>query len=235
MQTTERVLFVFLAGLLMPASAVPAETNVFQSRRAKSDFALSADPDSAAWKGIAGVIAERDRRGQVVPGHRTEIRSRWTPQNLYLLFICPYEQLNLKPDAATKTETNKLWEWDVAEAFLGTDFKDIKKYKEFQVSPQGEWVDLAIDRGAQPPAHDASWSSGYEVKARLDRDKKVWYGEMRIPMQALDVRDAKGGLEMRANFYRIQGPPPRKYVNWQPVNAESYHTPEAFGRLRLQD
>jgi len=235
MQKRETVLVLFVCGLLMPASAEPAETNVFASRRVKADFALSADPNAAAWKGTAGVLAERDRRGELVPGHRTEIRSRWTPKSLYLLFICPYEELHLKPQASTSTETNKLWEWDVAEAFIGTDHKDIKKYKEFQVSPQGEWVDLAIDRGAQPPAHDASWNSGYEVKARLDRDARVWYGEMRIPLEALDVRAPKAGLEMRANFYRIQGPPPRKYINWQPVNAESYHTPEAFGRLRLQD
>ena len=229
-------LLVFLFGLLMPAPGEPAETNVIASRRARSDFGLTADPNAAAWKGITGVFAETDRRGGVVPGHRTEIRSRWTPNNLYLLFICPYEELHLKPDPSTSADTNKLWEWDVAEAFIGTDLENIKKYKEFQVSPQGEWVDLAIDRGTQPPTHDTTWSSGYEVKARLDRDKRVWYAEMRIPMRAIDVRAPKPGLEMRINLYRIKGPPPgRKYVNWQPVNAESFHTPEAFGLLRLQD
>jgi hypothetical protein len=59
---------------------------------------------------------------------------------------------------------------------------------------------------------------------------------MRIPMRALDVAAPKNGLEMRANFYRIQGPPPeRTHVNWRTVNSETFHTPEAFGRLRLQD
>jgi hypothetical protein len=58
---------------------------------------------------------------------------------------------------------------------------------------------------------------------------------MRIPLESLGVTAAKAGVEMRANFYRLQGPPPRKYINWQPVNSDSYHTPEAFGLLRLQD
>jgi hypothetical protein len=41
---------------------------------------------------------------------------------------------------------------------------------------------------------------------------------------------------MRINLYRCQGKPPeRKLINWQPVNNDSFHTPEAFGRLRLQD
>jgi len=233
MQTRQTALLLLVAcGALM---ADAADTDVIESRRTKADFALTADPDSAPWKGVAAVIAERDRRGQPVPGHRTEIRSLWTPKNLYLLYVCPYQELFLKPTPTTTAETNKLWEWDVAEAFLGTDFKDIKKYKEYQVSPQGEWVDLAIDRGAQPPAHDASWNSGFEAKARLDRDKKVWYGEMRIPLESLGVTAPEPGVEMRANFYRLQGPQPRKYINWQPVNSDSYHTPEAFGLLRLQD
>jgi hypothetical protein len=211
------------------------EPGVIVSRRAREEFALTADPGAPAWKKTKGVTGDRDRHGLSVPGHRTEIRSRWTAKNLYLLFVCPYEELNLKPDPTTTAETPKLWEWDVAEAFIGADFADIKKYKEYQVSPQGEWVDLAIDRGAQPPVHDASWSSGYEVKARLDRDRRVWYGEMRIPMESIPVREAKAGQEVRINFYRIQGPSAsRKYVNWQVVNNESYHTPEAFGRLRLR-
>jgi hypothetical protein len=215
-----------------PADSAQA---VFVSRRALSDFALTADPDKAPWKGVGGVFAEKDRQGQVVPNHRTEIRSRWTEKNLYLLFICPYEELYLKPEPSTKIETGKLWEWDVAEAFIGSDFENVKRYKEFQVSPQGEWIDLAIDLGAQPPAFDASWSSRFEVKARIDRDRRIWYGEMRIPIAAIDARPPQPGREMRINLYRIQGPPQRRtWINWQPVKRGSFHTPEAFGRLRLE-
>ncbi len=219
------VLRVALLVLLAAAPAHARDTGVIESRRAGSDFALTADPAAAPWKGVHGVIADHDRFGAVVPGHRTEIRSRWTPQNLYL-----------HPDPSPSAETNKLWDWDVAEAFIGSDFKEIKKYKEFQVSPQAEWVDLAIDRGTQPPSHDVAWNSGYEVKARLDRDHHVWYGAMRIPMQAIGVLAPKPGAEARINLYRCQGPPDhRKYINWQTVKNETFHTPEAFGRLRLRN
>jgi hypothetical protein len=226
---------LIVAGPASGGAAMADDSRVIVSRRAAADFALTADPDAPNWKGIPGVIADKDRQGQPVANHRTEIRSRWTPNNLYLLYIAPYEQLYLRPNPSTDTETNKLWEWDVAEAFIGSDFKNIKQYKEFQVSPQGEWVDLHIDRGAQPPLHDVAWNSSYEVKARIDRDKRVWYGEMRIPIKAIDTRPARAGNEMRINLYRIQGPEPRRFINWQPVNNESFHTPEAFGTLRLQD
>jgi hypothetical protein len=222
--------------LLLMTLAIPVEPSLIVSHRAESDFALSADPQAKPWAGTQGVFAERDRQGNLVPGHRTEIRSRWTKKSLYLLFICPYEDLYLKPNPSTTTETPQLWDWDVAEAFVGTDFENIKRYKEFQVSPQGEWVDLAIDLSAEPPAYDARWNSGYEVKARLDRGARIWYGEMRIPIEAIDSRAPEAGREMRINLYRLQGPPAnRQFINWQPVNSDFFHTPEAFGRLRLEE
>jgi hypothetical protein len=33
-----------------------------------------------------------------MPKYRTEVRSRWTKDSLYLLYVCPYEELYLKPD-----------------------------------------------------------------------------------------------------------------------------------------
>lgn len=229
-----RVVLLFLVLLFLPLASVGQNKGVIVSARAKADFALTADPNAPQWKSVAGVVTENGRFGEKVPNHRTEIRSVWTPKNLYLLFICQYEELNLKANPSTTTETNKLWEWDVAEAFIGTDLNDIKHYTEYQVSPQGEWVDLDIDRKPNPAKHDVDWNSGYEVKARVDAANKVWYGVMRIPIAKFDKRKPKAGLEMRANFYRIQGPPSnKKYINWQPVNNNSYHTPEAFGVLRL--
>lgn len=211
-----------------------------ESVHASKDFALTADPQSTAWKGVPGVIAENGAMGKPTPGHRTEIRSRWTKDNLYFLFICPYEKLFSKENPATTTETNKLWEWDVAEVFVGADFKTITRYREYQVSPHGEWVDLDIDRVNALPEGGWKWDSGFKVKARLDEANKVWYGEMQIPVASINGEGgapakATPGAEMRVNFYRLQGPKPnRAGIAWQPTNTPTYHTPEAFGRLILK-
>ena len=209
---------------------------VILSKHARSDFELTANPDAKAWKNVPGVVAENDVNGKPVPGHRSEIRSRWTQRNLYFLFICPYEQLYLKPDPVTTTaETNGLWDWDVAEVFIGWDLKNIGLYKEFEISPRGEWVDLDIDRDHPRPVVNWQWNSGFQVKTRIDKAQKIWYGEMKIPLDQIDRRPPKPGLEFRINLYRIQGPPPgRKFIAWQPTNSPSYHTPTAFGRLRLE-
>lgn len=173
--------------------------------------------------------------GNDVPGHRTEIRSRWTRDNLYFLFICPYQELYLKPGPVADKETNRLWNYDVAEVFIGWDFQNIRRYKEFELSPQGEWVDLDIDRDHPLPEGGWLWNSGFEVMARIDRAAKIWYGVMRIPWKSIDERRPQPGNQLRVNFYRMQGPPPqRKMVAWQPTHSRTYHVPESFGTLRLE-
>jgi len=127
-----------LTGAAVAAVAVSSGDGpgIIESRRAASGFELTADPDAPQWKGVAGVSAGRNYLGEAIPGPPTEFRSRWTATTLYLLFICPYDELNLKPDPNATVETPRLWNWDVGETFIGTDFDHIGRYKELQVSPQ---------------------------------------------------------------------------------------------------
>jgi hypothetical protein len=222
-------------GLAIAAALLFADgPGVIESRRSGAEFELTADPDAPQWKGIAGVRADRNYQNEPIPGPATEFRSRWTEKTLYLLYICPYEELNLRPDPNPAAETPRLWNWDVGEAFIGTDFDHIARYKELQVSPQSEWVDLDINREDSKAAGGMAWNSGYKVKGRTDRERHVWYGEMAIPMAAIGVTAVKPGAEMRIGLYRIAGTGTnRRYYAWQPTGQTSFHVPQAFGRLRL--
>jgi hypothetical protein len=192
------------------------------------------DPHSAYWASASRVIAEGDFYGHPIHGHRTEILLQWTVNNLYLLFVCPYQQLHLKPNPNLAAETYELWNWDVAEVFIGADFQNIRRYKEFEVSPQGEWVDLDVNLDKPPHEVGWVWQSGCEVAATIDASQKIWYGFMRIPWPSIAPDSPTAGKEFRINFYRCQGSDPdRKYITWQPVHRASFHTPEAFGILRL--
>jgi hypothetical protein len=223
--------------LLAIAASVSMAADQIDSKRAPRDVSADTDPTSAFWRGVPQVIAERDTAaGKIVAGHRTEIRSRWTSGNLYFLFICPYEQLNLKPQPKTEIETNELWNWDVAEAFIGSDFKNIRRYKEFEISPQGEWVDLDIDLDSPHHEDGWKWNSGFQVSARIDQDSKTWYAVMRIPYASVDARPAAAGNILRINLFRAQGVAPnRKLIAWQPTHRPTFHVPEAFGTLKLVD
>lgn len=218
------------------SSVFASDNKVATTTEAPEDVAIDTNPASTFWSQTVPIYADRDKNDQVLPRYRTEIRSRWTAKNLYFLFSCPYEQLFLHPNPSTTTETNKLWNWDVAEVFIGSDFKNIRRYKEFELSPQGEWLDLDIDIDLSNAHHEEGWkwNSGFLVAAHFDEQRKIWYGAMKIPWTALDETPPSPGKTLRINFFRSQGPlSNRKEIAWQPTMSETFHAPERFGLLRL--
>lgn len=225
---------ILVLGFTLARLALAADDGVIESTKASEDMAPSTDPTISFWQNAIRVYADRSPYGETLPRYRTEIRSRWTQENLYFLFICPYEELNLKPSPSTTTETFRLWDWDVAEAFIGSDFQNIRRYREFEISPQGEWIDLDIDL-AKPHHEDGwTWNSGFVVAARIDSAAKIWYGAMRIPFSALKTRPPAAGDKFRINLFRSQGPPPNRIeVVWQLTMSNTFHVPEKFGLLRL--
>jgi hypothetical protein len=224
-------LLVLAAGL---AAGLAAESDQVESRYSSRDTSADTDPNSGFWRGVPAAILRNDAGGNPVPGYKTEVRSRWTKSNLYFLFICPYEQLDLKPDTKTDTETNELWKWDVAEVFIGSDFQNIRRYKEFEISPRGEWVDLDIN--LDTPRHEDGWlwNSSFKVSARIESAAKVWYAFMQIPYSSVDARQAAAGNVLRINYFLSEGARPNhKSLAWQPTRQATFHVPEAFGSLKL--
>ena len=225
---------VAMASLMMMSVGAPQASSQIQSKRALYDVSSDTNPDSAFWREPAGIVAERDANGDAVSGYRMEVRSRWTRKNLYFLFICPYVDLNLNPDPKTEVETNGLWNWDVAEVFIGGNFQNIRRYKEFEISPQGEWIDLDIDLDRPKDPHDWGWNSGFKVEARIDPRSHRWYGFMKIPYSSVDSRPASAGSLLRVNFFLSEGAgASHQQIAWQPTHSQSFHVPEVFGKLKL--
>jgi len=199
-----------------------------------ADSGPDLDPCSPFWSCTTRIVAEVDFYGNPVPGHRTEILLQWSATNFYILFVCPYKDLHLKRDPNLATETYELWNYDVAEVFIGDDFANIRRYKEFEVSPQGEWVDLDVNLDNPPHETGWVWQSGMNVAARIDALHSTWYGFMRIPWRSVSSRQPAVGSQFRINFFRCQGSDPdRKYIAWLPLHRPSFHTPECFGTLTL--
>ena len=188
--------------LLFLVSASGQIPPVFLSHYSAQDVAPSADPDSAFWKGIAGVAIDHSVLGPEMAQFRAEVRSRWTKAYVYFLFAGKYEKLTLKSDPDLKNETYRLWEKDCFEVYLGADFEHTNRYREFQMSPAGEFLDLDIDSTRPRPGYNGEnlWNSGMQVKARVDETKKIWHGEMKIPIAAVDARPAQEGNENAHQF-----------------------------------
>jgi hypothetical protein len=220
--------------LLLTCSVALAGNETVRSMWAASDQPLDTDVNSSLWRGAVVTYMDSNPHGKQDPKYRTQIRARWTQQNLYFLFVCPYEELYLQPNPNTSVETNELWNWDVAEVFIGSDFQHIRHYKEFEMSPRGEWIDLDIDLDKPHDENGWKWNSGFEVSARIDPATHVWYGAMKIPYSAVDNHPAEAGTTLRINFFRSQGPPSARHqLAWQSPMSNSFHVPERFGVMKL--
>lgn len=220
--------------LLLTCSGALAANPTVRSLWAPSDQPLGTDPSSSFWRDSLAIYMDSNPHGKPDPKYRTEIRARWTQQNLYFLFVCPYQELHLKPNPNTSEETNELWNWDVAEVFIGSDFQHIRRYKEFEMSPRGEWIDLDIDLDKPHDENGWKWNSGFQVSARIDSAAHVWYGAMKIPYAAIDNHPAAAGNTLRINFFRSQGPASALHqIAWQSPMSNSFHVPERFGVMKL--
>jgi hypothetical protein len=197
---------------------------------------LNTDPHSATWSHAASAWIVKDCTQQVdYPSLKTEVRAFWTDSDLYLLFVSPYKELNLWLPADNSKDRLKLWDRDVIEFFLGDDWADIKHYREFEVAPTGDWVDLAIDLNKEK--YEADWNSGWQRQGRIDEKNHIWYAAARVPLKSVSEQTVKAGTKWRANLYRIEGlgeDPQRHFMCWQPtcvVNRDPNHVPEHFGTL----
>ncbi len=145
-------------------------------------------------------------------------------------FRCRYRTLNVFTDADSNGRRNELWERDVAEVFLQPDRFGQKYYKEFEVSPNGQWLDLDIT-----PEGLHHVRSGMRSNVRVDENARVWTAELAIPMAAVtDQFDP--AWPWRVNFFRCEGlDPERFYSAWQPTETKepSFHVPQKFGWLKF--
>jgi len=230
--------------ILLAASAARAQgpctverpTATFHVPYVADEPPLSADPSAPVWRNAGVTAISKDCSRQIdYPALRTQVRSFWTDAHLYLLFSCPYSELNVFLPPLGGGPRDKLWDRDVVEMFLGDDWTNIRRYREFEIAPTGDWIDLAIDLDRQ--SYDQSWRSGWTTAARIDAAAHVWYAAVRIPLRAVGSSAVKAGTKWRANLYRIEGQGPdarRHFLCWQPtcvVNRDPNHVPEKFGTL----
>ncbi|HEX4228265.1 MAG TPA: carbohydrate-binding family 9-like protein [Bryobacteraceae bacterium] len=198
--------------------------------------APNTDPHSRMWKTAAHTAIVKDCTHVVdYPDLTSEVRGFWTDTDLYLLFRCPYKVLNLWLPAMGGGPRVKLWDRDVVEMFLGSDWTNIRHYREFEIAPTGDWIDLAIDLDKK--SYDHTWRSGWKTAARIDKKAMIWYAAAKIPLSAITDQPVTAGTKWRANLYRIDGlgeDPQRHFMCWQPtcvVNRDPNHVPENFGTI----
>ena len=186
-------------------------------------------PPDEAWRGAEAVHFDQDWQGKNADTQReTEVRLLWTKDALYLKFVARYRSITVFPDAEPNGRRDQLWNRDVAEVFLQPPGWELRHYTEFEVSPNGFWIDLDIAPGEK---HDLQ--SGLKRRVHLDEKNRTWAAELALPMKSLTAQ-FDPGTAWRVNFFRVEGPSePRFYSAWQATRTPmpNFHVPERFGTL----
>ena len=201
------------------------------ARRVSSEIRLDAAHSAPEWQSAQPIRFSADWQGSNPdPALETEVRVLWSPVTLYLRFVCRYREMFVYEDSDPNGRREHLWDRDVAEAFLQPDASVERRYQEFEIAPNGLWIDLDMS-----PAGPADLKSGLIRSVHVDAQRKIWAAELAIPMHSLTTQfDPK--KTWRANFYRIEGKTePRQYLAWQPTHTPqpNFHVPTAFGRLQF--
>jgi alpha-galactosidase len=213
-----------------PEKSVPL-LDVAEAVHLENELSLDARYPAPEWQLASPLHFAHDWQGKNSDAQReTEVRLLWTSATLYVRFACRYREIFVFDDSGAHGRRDHLWDRDVAEVFLQPDASRARYYREFEVSPNGMWIDLDIFPGGL-----RDLDSRLRHSAWLDSEHHVWSAELAIPMRSL-TSDFDPSLVWRANFYRVEGRrEPRFYSAWQPTNTAvpNFHVPERFGKLRF--
>jgi alpha-galactosidase len=203
--------------------------NTIVAKELTGDLERGGFPDADSWKLAAPIRFASDWRGKNEDLARgTQVRVLWNAQSLFLQFVCRYRTLTTFEDGHPNGRRDQLWDRDVAEVFIQTDSNQPRRYLEFEVSPNGMWIDLEISpEGKRDPR------SGMKSQVAVNESEKLWTATIVLPMHAL-AHNFDPNSEWRVNFFRVEGPTePRFYSSWRPTHTPqpNFHVPEAFGKL----
>jgi hypothetical protein len=200
-----------------------------------SEIGLTAKAfDHPEWTRAHPIHITRKWSGADAPASRhAEARILWTNESLLVRFVCRQEEpLIVNANPRLDKKTLRLWDGDVCEIFVAPDPKTPERYFEFEASPAGEWVDLAIIFKASGRQTDFDFQSGMSAAAIVAGSQMTI--AMQIPWSSFLPKPRKGDV-WRVNLFRCVGVGDDRYLAWQPTYAAepNFHVPEVFGWLEF--
>jgi Carbohydrate-binding family 9 len=210
---------------------LPASRSEVTAVRLSQKVGTNGFPLESEWERATYIRFSHDWQGRTEDLRRqTEVRILWSELELHVRFLCRYRAIHVFPDAEPNGRRDGLWDRDVAEVFLQPDRFGEKYYKEFEVSPNGQWLDLDIT-----PQGLTHITSGMRTLVTLDEANREWTSYLAIPIDAI-ASPFDPATHWRANFFRCEGVDPQRFYGaWQPTSTPTpdFHVPGVFGTLRF--
>jgi alpha-galactosidase len=202
--------------------------------RIEKDFLIN-EFDHESWIRAREVLIENywsDEKAAI--GRHAKAKLLWSDSAFYIRFEANQtETLVVSNSPNLESKTIGLWDRDVCEIFVAPNPKVSNKYFEFEVAPNGEWIDLEIQLMSDKRETNFDYISGMESAAKIEICK-VWMA-MKIEWTAFG-KTPKANDVWKGNLFRCVGiGETRGYLAWSPTKTETpnFHVPEAFGEFEF--
>lgn len=166
---------LFSALTLLSVSMCFSQTKmIYKIAHTKKDFPVN-ELDNKSWEKAKEVTIDKYWPGETAPiGRHFKAKLLWSNAALYVRFEANQTEPLIVSDAPNlKTKTKGLWDRDVCEIFLAPNKNEPRRYFEFEIAPNGEWIDLGIHQKPDERITDWDYVSGMQSAARIEKDRVV--------------------------------------------------------------
>jgi hypothetical protein len=200
----------------------------------ENDFSIS-ELDNKSWEKAEEISIEKYWSGENAPlGRHFKTRILWSNFAVYVRFEANQsEPLIISETPNLLTKTRGLWDRDVCEIFLAPNRGESHRYFEFEIAPNGEWIDLEIFQKPDERITDFEYHSGMESAARVEKDKILM--AIKIEWKAFGKKPKAGDVWLGNVFRCVGRGENRGYLAWLPTmtNSPNFHVPEKFGEFEF--
>jgi hypothetical protein len=131
------------------------------------------------------------------------------------------------------SKTRGLWDRDVCEIFVAPNRDEPRKYFEFEIAPNGEWIDLGVYQKPDERVTDWDYRSGMQSSSKIERGKITM--AIKVPWKAFGKTPKTSDVWLGNLFRCVGSGATRGYLAWQPTKTPepAFHAPEAFGEFEF--
>jgi hypothetical protein len=198
------------------------------------DFSIN-EFDNSLWQRAKEISIEKYWSGESAPtGRHARAKILWSDSALYVRFEANQnEPLIISQTPNLNSKTIGLWDRDVCEIFVAPDKNEPNRYYEFEIAPNGEWLDLGIRQLTDRRETDWEYYSGMQSAAKIETDKVIM--TIKIGWEAFGKTPKIGDVWLGNLFRCVGSGETRGYLAWQPTKTlqPNFHVPDAFGKFEF--
>ena len=199
-----------------------------------NDFEIS-EFDSKSWDKAKDLLIDKYWSGILAPfGRHLKTNLLWSNTALYVRFEANQsEPLIISKTPNILSKTHGLWDRDVCEIFIAPNKSEVRKYFEFEIAPNGEWIDLGVHQLAAKRKTDLEYNSGMQSASKIEKHK-VWMA-LKIEWKAFNKTPKAGDIWMGNLFRCVGSGETRGYLAWQATKTKTpnFHVPTKFGEFEF--